>query len=327
LIFPIAWPSRPLPIRNKMRIMTFRNLYFLLICTVAGLVLPALAGFERPAQALLAKITLQSGGVGRTALIIEHERLKKTRRPVVVVLRGGKGPSERARHHIGLGDVARSSGVVMVYPDPIDGKWSDSAGPATEQDAQFILDLVNKLVTEGVADRHRVFITGTAAGGIMAMRLACEHSEIFAGAAVMLAGLPTDLGQTCHPAHPIRFMLIAGTADPFVPFQGGKADLPTSKAELLGAEATLAIFGKAAGCSDTKTSTAFPDRDPKNGTRAVLEKLKGCKMPVELVRIEGGGHTIPGRTGGKPAEVVGPRNNDVDTATLIWEFFRKPSGS
>jgi polyhydroxybutyrate depolymerase len=308
--------------------MTLRNFCFLLICTIAGLILPALTGFEGPAQALLAKITLQSSGVDRTALVIEHERLKKARRPVVVVLRGGKGPSERPRHHIGLGDASRSSGAVIVYPDPVSGKWSDSAGPTAEQDSQFVLDLVNKLVAEGVADRHRIFITGTATGGMMAMRLACEHSEIFAGAAVMLAGLPADLGQTCHPAHPLRFMLIARTDDPFVPFQGGKADLPGSKAEILGAEATLAIFGKAAGCSETKTSTAVPDHDPKDGTRTFLEKLKGCKLPVELVRIEGRGHTIPGRAvSSKPAELVGPRTNDVDTATLIWEFFRKPSGT
>jgi polyhydroxybutyrate depolymerase len=304
--------------------MNLRKLWVLVAGLAVGLVLPALFGLEQPAQALLGRITLQSGGVPRTALFIEHERLKKARRPVIIVLHGGKGNGGRLRRHFGLGEVSRSSGAVTIYPEAIGDAWGDSAGPAAERDSQFIIDLVNKLVADGVADRRRIFIVGASSGGLIAMRLACEHSEIFSGAAALLAGLPADLGATCHPARPIRFMLIAGTADPLVPFRGGQANLPSSKMQLLGADETLAVFGKANGCTDGRTTTVLPDRDPKDGTRAYLDKLKGCKAPVELVRIEGGGHVIPGRgANGMRNEAAGLHNNDIDAAALIWEFFRR----
>jgi polyhydroxybutyrate depolymerase len=304
--------------------MNLRNLWVLVAGVAAGLLAPALLGLERPAEALLGRITLQSGGIARTALFVEHERLKKARRPVVIVLRSGKGNGGRLRRHLGLGEAARSSGAVMIYPESVGGSWGDSPGPATERDSQFIIDLVNKLVADGVADRRRIYIVGASSGGLIAMRLACEHSEVFSGVVAILAGMPADLKQTCRPSRPIRFLLIAGTADPFVPFRGGPTTLPASKAELLSADETLAVFGKADGCSDGKTTTAVPDRDPKDGTRAFLEKLKGCKVPVELVRIEGGGHVIPGRwASGARNETAGLHNNDIDTAALIWDFFRR----
>jgi polyhydroxybutyrate depolymerase len=120
-------------------------------------------------------------------------------------------------------------------------------------------------------------------------------------------------------------MMIAGTADPLVPFLGGKANLPDSKLELLPVQATLGVFGKAAGCGEGHTTTVFPDRDPNDGTRVFLDKLNGCAAPVELVRIEGGGHAIPGHGNGAEA-AIGPRNSDVDSAKLIWDFFRRLGG-
>ena len=42
------------------------------------------------------------------------------------------------------------------------------------------------------------------------------------------------------------------------------------------------------------TTTVFPGKDTRDGTRAYLDKLNNCEVPVELVRIEGGGHSLPG---------------------------------
>jgi polyhydroxybutyrate depolymerase len=303
--------------------MNLRRFRILALAAAAALGLPAWLGLEQPAQALQGKITLQSGGAPRTALVVENARLKKARRAVLIVLRNGDIFGSRRRHHGGLGEAARGSGALVVYPDAAGGKWSDAAGPDFERDAQFITDLVNKLVAEGVADRRRIFLTGTGTGGLMAMRLVCQHSEAFAGAAAILAGLPADLAQTCHPSRPIRFMLVAATADPLVPFHGGKANLPGSKAELLGAEETLAIFGKAAGCGDGKTTSSFHDRDSKDGTRAFADRLKGCKVPIELVRIEGGGHALPDRSAGNRGELL--HNYDIDAGAIMWDFFRRAS--
>ena len=284
----------------------------------------ACTGASDRALAFSGRIVLQAGGVTRTALIVQHERLKKARRSIIVVLHGGKGYGARIRRNLGLEDIVRSSGPVMVYPNALGGTWNVTPGAAARRDSLFLRDLIAKLVADGIADRHRIFIVGSSSGGLMALRLACEHSALFAGAAILIASLPAELAASCHPTHPLRFLMIAGTADPLVPYGGGKANLPEYKSALLPVEDTLGIFAKAAHCGTTKTVSELPHRDAKNMTRAYVEKFNGCRVPVELVRIEGGGHTIPGRwKGGERGPMIGPDNNDFDSAALIWDLFHK----
>jgi polyhydroxybutyrate depolymerase len=45
---------------------------------------------------------------------------------------------------------------------------------------------------------------------------------------------------------------------------------------------------------------------------------------VELIRIEGGGHTIPGRRNASVrGAALGAQNNDIDTARVMVDFFRR----
>lgn len=166
---------------------------------------------------------------------------------------------------------------------------------------------------------------GVSSGGAIALRLACDDANAFAGVAAVLTAMPADLAASCKPSRPLPFLMIAGTADPIVPYQGGKAGWLGGKSELLSVDATLAIFAKAAGCGEGRATTAVPDRDPRE-TRAYIDKLNGCKAPIELVRIEGGGHAIPGHASSAGVNSArGPRNSDFDSAKIIWDFFRRLS--
>ncbi len=305
-------------------IMKTQNLRLVALFAVLAATFMACVGLPDRAAAFTGRITLHIGGIRRTALIVEHERLKRARRPVIIVLHGGKGFGNRIRHHLGLEQLMRSSAPVMVYPYAIGGYWHVTPSLAAKHDLLFVQKLVTKLIADGIADRHRIFLVGSSSGGLMALRLACQHSPLFAGTAILIASLPEELAASCLPPRPLPFLMIAGTADPFIPYRGGHAKLIDSKAKLLPVEETLALFAKAAGCDTSKTVTQFPHRDAKNPTRAYLEKLQGCKAPVELVRIEGGGHWIPGRwKGGEQGKMVGPQNNDFSSAALIWDLFRK----
>jgi polyhydroxybutyrate depolymerase len=288
------------------------------------LVALAIAGSSATALAAAGRITIESGGNARTALLVQHRRLKQGRRPVVIVLRGGRDKASHQRRIFGLEEMARGSGPILVYPDLLGGRWSDAPGPEMSRDTAFVRDLVGKLVSDGLADRHKVFLIGISNGGAVALRLACENTALFAGVAVVISSMPADLGPTCAPSRPLPFLIIAGTADAQVPFAGGKSNLPDNKTEFLSIDATLGIFGKAAGCADGRTTTAFPDRNPRDGSRAYLDKLTGCKVPVAAVRIEGGGHSIPGHWNpGDPESGPSARNNDIESAKLIWDFFRE----
>lgn len=293
----------------------------------AGWLFLSIAGLPSAALAAAGRVTIESGGVPRTAILVQHRRLKQSRRPVLIILRGARGKGSRLHHGSGFDEMARSSGAILLYPQPLSGHWADAPGGKASRDAVFIRDLIGKFVASGMANPNKVFIVGIASGGLMALRLACEDKNAYAGMAVLAASMPSDLAGSCKPLRPLPLMLIAGTADPMIPFQGGKASLPNNKAELLSVDATLRTFGKVAGCGDGVTTTVFPDKDSHDGTRAYLDKLNNCSVPIEAVRIEGGGHVLPGlwsEAGNGSGR--GLTNGDVNSPRLIWDFFRPLGG-
>jgi polyhydroxybutyrate depolymerase len=271
------------------------------------------------------RITFVSDGVPRTAIFVQHRRLKQARRPAVIILRGGREKGARLRRIFGFEEMARSSGAVLIYPEPLAGHWGDAPGPEAHRDSVFVHDLIAKFVAHGIADRGKVFLVGIATGGMMALRLACDEKNFFAGVAVLGASLPSDLEASCKPSHPMPLMMIAGTADTVIPDHGGKASLLHGNTELLSIDATLGLFGKAARCAGGITTTVLPGKDVHVGTRAYLDKLNNCEVPVEAVRIEGSGHALPGVSSEGGAGHGLPKG-DVNSAKLVWDFFRPLGG-
>jgi polyhydroxybutyrate depolymerase len=158
---------------------------------------------------------------------------------------------------------------------------------------------------------------------MLAMRLACESADLFAGLAAVAANLPADVAHGCKPSRPLRFLLINGTRDPMLPYNGGKSALEDYKGAVVSTDATIAPFAAAAGCNGRHSRAELPDRDKRDGSRAIVERFAGCKASIELIRIEGGGHTIPGRR--KPPVrglPLGAQNNDIDAARVMVNFFR-----
>ncbi|MBV9395263.1 MAG: alpha/beta hydrolase fold domain-containing protein [Methylobacteriaceae bacterium] len=285
----------------------------------------ALAAVSQSALAAAAHVTIESGGQRRTAVLVERERLKLGRRPVIVVLHGGSGSGARVRRNLGLEETIRSRNVTLVYPDAINGHWGETKETA-QRDIDFLGILLDRLIANGTADRRKIFVVGSSTGGMLALRIACERAgEAYAGMATIIANLPADIAESCQPPKPIPLMVINGTANPIMPYAGGTTKITDSKVDVVSTEATLAPFAKADGCGEGRTTIALPDRDPKDGTRSYIDKLNGCKVPVELIRVEGGGHTIPGRfsAGTTRGQPVGAHTNDFDAAHAIWDFFRR----
>jgi polyhydroxybutyrate depolymerase len=293
-----------------------------LLCGVVALAIPSL---PRQAAAAAGHVAIESGGVRRTAVVVERERLKLGRRGVIVVLHGGSGSGARVRRNLGLEDAIRSHSITLVYPDAINGHWGETKETA-QRDIDFLRTLVDRLIANGTADRRRIFLVGSSTGGMLALRIACEPAgEAYAGIATIIANLPADIAETCQPPKPIPLMVINGTGNSIMPYGGGTTKITDSKIEVVSTDATLAPFAKADGCADGRTTLALPDKDPKDGTRSYIDKLNGCKAPIELIRVEGGGHTIPGRynAGTTRGQPVGAHTNDFDAAHVIWEFFRR----
>ena len=292
-------------------------------CLIAALVLAAIGPWVGVASAASGRLTFESGGKTRAAFVVEQQRLKRGLRPTLIILHGGSGSGLRTRRNLGLEDVIRSYGVAVVYPDALDGHW-DLTDKGVQRDTQMLRDLIRYLVDQRISDGRRIYVLGLSTGGMLALNFACESADRLAAVGALIASMPETLAATCKPSKPLPFILLAGTANPYLPYAGGPSNLRDFKGNVASVDATLAPFKTAAGCGDLAKSVALPDRDPKDQSRVFIETYKNCKVPVELVKVEGGGHSIPGRWRGPTDRGTSPgiHNNDIDASRLIWDFFR-----
>jgi polyhydroxybutyrate depolymerase len=143
---------------------------------------------------------------------------------LVVVLHGGFGSAEQAERSYGWDQLADSAKFVAVYPDGMRRAWNVNGGgccgkPAREHidDVAFISAVVADVAKHIGTDPARVYATGMSNGGIMSYTLACD-TTLFA-AIGPVAG--TQLDQ-CTSPHPVSVMAVHGTADPNIPYGGGR---------------------------------------------------------------------------------------------------------
>ncbi len=249
--------------------------------------------------------------------------------PLVLVLHGGGGnPGNVCQTTGGVAALAEEEGFIVACPAGVDGHWNDGrqidlyrAHRESIDDVAFLKALVDAVAEEVAVDRNRVYVTGLSNGGMMTLRMACEASDTFAAAAAVIANLPSDL--TCLPARPVPVMIMNGTQDPLMPWDGGQVHFWRRQ---LGAvrstEATAAFWASADGCDPTPDVVDLPDSDPSDNTTIERRTYLGCDSAasVVLIAVRGGGHTLPGGEQYLPSWLVGRVSHDLDGALAIWDF-------
>jgi polyhydroxybutyrate depolymerase len=160
----------------------------------------------------------------------------------------------------------------------------------------------------------------------MSYRLAFDLSGRFAAIASVGAPLSEQLYARPPPASPVSVLLIHGTDDPLCPWCGGYVSFGSRyRGRVVSVEATIDYWVAAEGCSTTPVTKDLPDADPHDGTRVHEEVYGGGRegTEVELLAIEGGGHTWPGGIQYLRERTIGITCRDIDASQVIWEFFKK----
>ena len=251
--------------------------------------------------------------------------------PLVVVLHGGGGaddPVSLIRQATRFDAKADTDGFAVVYPEAIDGYWNDGrklrqyrSHAEDVDDIAFIQAVVQRVASTTAIDLSRVYLTGASNGGMMAYRIACERPQMFAAVAAVVANLPVAV--SCRPPRPIPMLVMNGTEDPLMPWQGGEIGFgPQHLGEVLSADATTQTWAHSNRCSGVTETRTLPDQAPTDRTRVTQITYRDCEADVALYRIEGGGHAWPG-TGQQPMRriVAGRTSRDIDATDEIWRFF------
>src|ERR1035437_6945788 len=182
----------------------------------------------------LTKETIEVDGLTRTYRTYVPQGLAKGA-PLVVVMHGSgeNGAQIRIETGYGFDRTADTHGFAVVYPNAYEGDWEAcsivgrlSTKGLTVDDVGFLTRLVDKLIREIGVDPGRVFAAGSSRGGSMAIRLALEAPSRFRAVAAVSASVPTPENFRCTPAgRSASIMIMNGTEDPLVPFEGGKVSL------------------------------------------------------------------------------------------------------
>lgn len=284
-----------------------------------------------PLSGSLEKGRIEVGGLKRSYLRYVPRGLEQGA-PLVLVMHGSGETGAQIRIGTGYGfeRLADEHRFAVVYPNAHTFDWNDcsrvgdfSVNGAEVDDVAFLGALVDKLVADLGIDRRRVFATGVSAGGSMSLRLALEDPARFRAVAAVAANVPAPENFKCKPAGPgTSLMVMNGTKDPLVPFDGGEVNLlglfykGGNVRSSLASGQYFADLNHIAGVP-TSSRTAMVDGQ---GVEQTLWRSDASRAEVELVTIHGGGHGLPQPHWRRP-RLLGPSPMAPNGPELIWAFF------
>ncbi len=250
--------------------------------------------------------------------------------PLVMVFHGGGGTAEQIKNHVKFNKLADKENFIVVYPNAVDKNWNDGRIgdklPMDRDDVKFISMLLDTLTANYKVNSKRVFSTGISNGGFFSFYLALKLSSRILAIAPVTANLPENLKDSWKTDKPISVLLINGTKDPLVKFDGGPVgfrDDESGRGVSLSTSWTIKILTENNSCMPGVKVEELDDKEDDD-CKAEKETYYKCAdgTKVILVTIKGGGHTWPGASQYLPKIIVGTVCKDFNATEMIWEFFK-----
>jgi polyhydroxybutyrate depolymerase len=229
--------------------------------------------------------------------------------PLVVDIHGYTENADKEQTRSHWDTLASTENFILAYPNGKNGAWNaqgqccGNPGTTTEQDVQFIRDVVVAVKQAGRIRADRVYVTGTSNGGSMTHTMACMAADTFNGAGPVVfplsSGTYSQVVSACKPVRPIALLTFQGDNDTLVPYNGGAMGILT-------AQDSRKAWAEIQHCSTTFTTT-----NPLSNVKCEIHS--GCDGGVStgLCTVKGGTHA------GIYEEVSSP-----GVAGLIWNFWK-----
>lgn len=188
-----------------------------------------------------------------------------------------------------LKGVSDAHGVVVVAPQARSGKW-DFRG----SDTRFTNGILDALTCD---DPARTYASGMSMGSAMTFLQACALPRRFAA----FAGVGFEIYMPkCADPDPVALLAFHGSADPVVPYIGGRT---ASTATAPDAVTTMRQWARRDQCRRFVKSVYVPGVSVRT-----WDQCAGGKQ-VQFYSLYGGKHAWP--------------KGRVDASALMWEFFQR----
>lgn len=233
-------------------------------------------------------------------------------RPLVLALHESAGKGKTMADNTGLNQLADRSNFIIAYPDALKGKWNVS-GRSLENNVTFIHDLITELKIKSAIDSQRIYIVGLSNGGILAQKLACENPDGIAAVVTVAASLPIQFQDHCQSHTSVSMMMINGTADDIVPWEGGSPPM-VSVGRGLSIPPIVDVIDFWQQHNHCTTTLNIKQRDDDRVEESNYVTCESASE-VSLVALKGAGHVWCGGNYGS--------SEYLDAGETAWAFFQR----
>jgi len=248
--------------------------------------------------------------------------------PLVLAFHGGQSHPEMMRRFSGLDALAADGRAVVLYPAGTGSReslltWNggNCCGEAVADavdDVGFVRELLAAATARLPVDPRRVHATGMSNGAMMAYRVGAELAATVASIAPVAGPLALP---AIAPERPVPVLHFHGTLDQFTPLEGGVGRRSVTRVSHRPVLNGLLDWVRADGCPAECRREAVPCTDEGITVERLTWGPGRGGSEVVFYRLEGGGHTWPGR---RPDSVLlGPCALSLDANRIIWDFFAK----
>jgi polyhydroxybutyrate depolymerase len=253
--------------------------------------------------------------------------------PLVLAFHGGQSHPELMRRFSGLDALAASGRAVVVFPAGTGSReglfnWNggNCCGEARadgSDDVGFVNALLDAVAARLPIDPHRVHATGMSNGAMMAYRVGAELADRIASIAPVAGPLALE---SIAPSRPVPVLHFHGSLDQFTPLGGGIGRRSITRVSHRPVLEGLLEWVHANACRPECVREPIPCSDEGTSVERLRWGRSGsdsdsAAAEVVFYRIEGGGHTWPGRR--PDSFFLGPSALSLDANTIIWDFFER----
>ncbi|MCU0827496.1 MAG: hypothetical protein MUE52_08820 [Tabrizicola sp.] len=244
--------------------------------------------------------------------------------PLILALHGGGGDPDQFASASGFGRAAVTEGYAVIFPAGSGRRgdrlltWNGGyccgyAARANVDDLAFLAKVITDARARfGLGDR--VYLTGMSNGSIMSETFAARNPGLVRAVAGVAGTLDT---QRIRVKGPVPALVIHGTRDTMVPYEGGKGDTSLTRTDFASVASVVEAFLAPWGGGLTKTSRSIDRKD--DGTSVnITDYAQGGKVVLRLMTVEGGTHHWPG---GRKARLNEGKTQEIDAHTEILRFF------
>jgi polyhydroxybutyrate depolymerase len=245
--------------------------------------------------------------------------------PLIMALHGGGGDPSQFASASGLDRDGTRAGYAVIFPAGTGRRgdrlltWNAGycCGAAVRtgvDDLGFLSAVIEDAASRFGVDSTRVYLTGMSNGSIMSELYAAKNPRKVKAVAGVSGTL--DVGRA-RVGGPVPLLIIHGTADEMVPYEGGVGDGSLTRTDFAPVSAVVKAFLAPWPGRLDEANRKVDKRDDGTSVTITDYSAQG-RVVLRLETFEGGAHHWPG---GRKARLSSGKTEEINANDQLLRFF------